>query len=197
MILRNGQPFSIDSPWSDEHGTQYPANWFRLASQTDRTAKGFSEIPDPVQQDSRYYYNNSDGTSIEKPIEQLRQVFTQQIADTRWNKETSGIIYSTANAVFATDSQSRVNYIGALNQAMANANYSVIWKAKTTDDMQPKSVFVTLTSNDVISIVNSGVDYVTKCFVTEQFLSNQVAAANTLGTLMTIDVANSWPTRTY
>ena len=197
MILRNGQPFSIDSPWSDEHGTQYPANWFRLATQTDRAAKGFSEIPDPVVQDSRYYYNNSDGTSIVKPIEQLRQVFTQQIADTRWNKETSGIIYSTANAVFATDSQARVNYIGALNQAMANANYSVIWKAKTTDDMQPKSVFVTLTSNDVISIVNSGVDYVTKCFITEQFLSNQVATANTLGTLMTIDVANSWPTRNY
>lgn len=197
MILRNGQPFSIDSPWSDEHGTQYPANWFRLATQTDRAAKGFSEIPDPVVQDSRYYYNNSDGTSIVKPIEQLRQVFTQQIADTRWNKETSGIIYSTANAVFATDSQARVNYIGALNQAMANANYSVIWKAKTTDDMQPKSVFVTLTSNDVISIVNSGVDYVTKCFVTEQSLSDQVAAANTLGTLMTIDVANSWPTRNY
>ena len=44
MIVRNGQPFNIDAPWTDENGIQYPSNWYRLASDEERAEKGFSWV---------------------------------------------------------------------------------------------------------------------------------------------------------
>ena len=37
MILLNGKPYAIDTPFTDSNGTQYPANWYRLATPQQRT----------------------------------------------------------------------------------------------------------------------------------------------------------------
>lgn len=194
MILRNGQPFNIDSPWSDENGIQYPANWYRFATPEERTAKGFTEIPDPVPQDPRFYYQNSDGTYTQKPINVCQDAVKSQLASIRWNNETAGIVY--ANNVYATDQQSRINYIGAYTQARANSQYTVLWKAQT-NETPPKSVFVNLTANDVINVVDNGTDYIAKCFINENNLINQINATANLDSLLAVDLNSGWPVREY
>jgi len=47
MFLLNGKPLALDVPFETPNGTQYPANWLRLASPEDRKDIGFTEVPDP------------------------------------------------------------------------------------------------------------------------------------------------------
>lgn len=57
MFLINGNPLPLDTPFIDADGTQYPANWLRLASAEDKAAIGITEQPDPVRADDRFYWN--------------------------------------------------------------------------------------------------------------------------------------------
>lgn len=116
-----------------------------------------------------------------------------ELSDYRYNQENSGIVYS--NNIFATDRQSRVNYIGAVTQAASNSAYTVRWKAISLETEE--SDFVTLTSNDVINIYNYGIDYITKCFDKEDTLIIEINQANSINTLIAIDIANNWPSRNY
>jgi Domain of unknown function (DUF4376) len=197
MILRNGQPFNIDSPWSDENGIQYPANWYRLATPEERAEKGFTEVPDPVPQDPRFYYQNSDGTWTQKPMNVCQDAVKSQLASVRWNNEVAGIVY--ANNVYSTDQQARVNYVGAYNQAKANSEYTVLWKTRTNAELPDKgqSVFVTLTANDIIKIVEGGTDYITKCFINEAAIINEINATTKLDDLIAVNLNTGWPQRTY
>ena len=194
MILRNGQPFNIDSPWSDENGIQYPANWYRLATPEERAEKGFTEVPDPVPQDPRFYYQNSDGTWTQKPMNVCQDAVKSQLASVRWNNEVAGIVY--ANNVYSTDQQARANYVGAYNQAKANSSYTVLWKAQA-NTTPPTPVFVTLNANDVITIVEGGTDYISKCFVNESVIVTQIDATGNLDSLIAVDLNAGWPTRQY
>lgn len=54
--LYNGQPISLDSAFTTADGTQYPANWLRLASTKEREAIGITEVADPEQYDQRFYW---------------------------------------------------------------------------------------------------------------------------------------------
>jgi hypothetical protein len=51
MFLLNGKPISLDAAFTTEDGTQYPANWLRLATVEDREAIGITEVPDPIPVD--------------------------------------------------------------------------------------------------------------------------------------------------
>lgn len=62
MFLLNGKPLAIDVPFSTEDGTQYPANWLRLASDDDKAAVGITEVADPVRADDRFYWNGDINT---------------------------------------------------------------------------------------------------------------------------------------
>lgn len=115
------------------------------------------------------------------------------LASFRYDREISGIIY--ANNIFATDRQSRVNYVGALTQASANNQYTVRWKVYSIDD--EKSKFVTLDANDVIYIYSYGIDYITKCFDKEDELIELINQANTLNTLININITSDWPNNNY
>ena len=193
MILLNGQRYIIDTPFIVD-GVQYPANWFRLASWPMREALGFSEVPDEEAYDTRFYSKDSQtGQIAQHPMQQCRDVVANELADIRWNKETQGIIY--ANSVFDTDNQSKVNYIGALLNAQANPSYTVIWKAKEASNNEPK--FITLNASDIITIVGSGMHYISECFNREANLKSQIIAANTLPELLAIDLQSGWPSRIY
>ena len=192
MILLNDKPYVIDTPFTDINGTQYPANWYRLATQEQRTAVGFTEIPDPPPIDERFYYINTDGTVTQKPLDQCKNYYKNQLADIRWTYESKGIIYSAT--VFSTDQQSRVNYLGAFVQATYNPQFTVQWKAKNLND---ETVFVTLNATDVNNIVNGGTDYISKCFVYEEQLRNQIDSAPTLQDMLAIDINTNWPDNHY
>ena len=193
MILLNGIPYTPGTPFTNEEGTQFPGNWYSYASPTERTQRGFTEVPDPSPVDERFYYVNTDGSITEKPLEQCKSVVLNELSGIRYTKENTGIVY--ANNIFATDRESRVNYVGALTQASANNQYTVRWKAISEETS--KSTFVTLSANDVIYIYSYGIDYITKCFDREDELIQIIEEANTLNSLISIDLSSDWPDNRY
>ena len=182
MIVRNGQPFNIDAAWTDENGFQYPANWYRLASDEERAEKGFSWVDDPPVYDDRYYYN--DGTL--KPLDQVRQVIKSNLAAIRWGHETQGIIFN--GNVYATDSQSRINYLGAV-QTITD---TVTWKAKDADG---NAIFISLTKTDLETIIARGIAYISACFDHEKSVSETIDTIDDLEQLIVIDLNAGWPDR--
>jgi len=78
MFLLNGHPLSPDSAFVTPDGTQYPANWLRLASPTERAAIGITEVPDPAPYDQRFYW----GPELPKDHEQLVEQWAQQTRTT-------------------------------------------------------------------------------------------------------------------
>ena len=57
----NGNPLAVDVPFTTSDGTQYPANWLRLATAEEKTDLGISEVADPTTYDGRFY--NDDGSA--------------------------------------------------------------------------------------------------------------------------------------
>jgi len=83
MFLLNGKPLALDVPFETPNGTQYPANWLRLASPEDRKAIGITEVPDPPSPwyDQRFYW----GPGLPKDHGQL---VTQWVDQTRYTANT-------------------------------------------------------------------------------------------------------------
>ncbi len=65
MFLLDNKPLGLDVPFTTADGTQYPANWIRLASQEERAAIGITEAADPVPYDDRFYW----GPGVPKLLE--------------------------------------------------------------------------------------------------------------------------------
>jgi hypothetical protein len=195
MILLKDKPYTPGTPFTNDEGTQFPGNWYSVATPEQRTQQGFTEVPDPPPVDERFYYVNTDGSITEKPLEQCKYAVLSDLAAIRWTKETQGILYTTANALFQTDSQSRVNYLGVLNLAVANSQFTTVWKAREPDNSASK--FVHLNANDIIIIYSSGMDYISKCFGNEENKTIEINTANSLNTLLQIDLSNNWPSNIY
>ena len=194
MIVRNGQPFNIDAGWTDENGFQYPANWYRLATDEERAEKGFSWADDPPPFDDRYYYD----ANTPKPLDQVQQRVKSDLAAIRWGKQAEGIIHN--GSVFATDEASKVNYLAALMMAKADPNYTVVWKAREVSEDtlgMGSAKFVTLTATDIALITNNGIEYITNCFEREKALVTEIDAATDIDSVLAIDIHSGWPTREY
>jgi len=81
MFLLNGKPLALDVPFVTPDGTQYPANWLRLASPEDRKAISITEVPDPPYYDQRFYW----GPGLPKDHDQL---VVQWVDQTRYTANT-------------------------------------------------------------------------------------------------------------
>ena len=70
MFVLAGKPLALDRAFTAPDGTQYPANWLRLASPAQREAIGITEQADPPVWDQRYYWGyDADGNLIPKQLE--------------------------------------------------------------------------------------------------------------------------------
>ena len=78
MFILDGKPLSPDVAFTTADGTQYPANWLRLASPEEREAIGITEAPDPPVWDQRFYW----GPGLPKDHGQLVEQWTQQTRQT-------------------------------------------------------------------------------------------------------------------
>lgn len=183
MFLLNGNPFNINAPYTGADGTQYPPRWFAGLTVEERTAYGLTEVQDPEFVDDRYYYVNNDGSSSQKPAEQIRQVLKNQLSMIRWAKEVSGIQY--ANNIYSTDLQSRLSYMIAAQQAAINNAYSTVWKTQ--------SKFVNLTGADIIAINTAAAKHVDDSFAYEATVCANIDATDTFEELLSIDLNEGWP----
>ena len=83
MFLLNGKPISPDVVFTTPDGTQYPANWLRLATPEERAAIGITEVPDPAPYDQRFYWGyDADGQLIPKDHTQLVEQWCDQTRTT-------------------------------------------------------------------------------------------------------------------
>ena len=83
MFLLEGKPLAPNRPFVTSDGTQYPANWLRLASLAEKQAIGITEAPDPRPYDQRFYWGYSDdGSLIEKDLTQLKTQWVSTIKQT-------------------------------------------------------------------------------------------------------------------
>jgi hypothetical protein len=83
MFILEGKPLSLDIAFTTPDGTQYPANWLRLASPEQREAIGITEQSDPPVWDQRYFWGyDADGNLIPKQLEDLKTLHIQQTKET-------------------------------------------------------------------------------------------------------------------
>ncbi len=86
MFLLNDKPLVIDTPFTTADGTQYPANWLRLASAEEKAAIGITEASDAPPYDDRFYW----GVGIPKQLDDLEvtpedgQPYTQKGLKSQW-----------------------------------------------------------------------------------------------------------------
>ena len=88
MYTINGRPIPQDSPFTDASGTQYPANWIRLASDADKAAIGIEWIADPEPYDDRYYWSAGNPKDLDQCkamlVAQVKQTAAALLAPTDW-----------------------------------------------------------------------------------------------------------------
>lgn len=86
-FILDGRVLPLDTPFEHD-GTNYPANWLRLASPGDRAAIGITERPDYPRPDDRFYWvsENPDGTwtAIPKDLDGLKASWTAQMKQTAY-----------------------------------------------------------------------------------------------------------------
>jgi len=61
----NGNPLAVDVAFKTSDGTQYPANWLRLATVEEKTDLGIAEVADPTVYDSRFYWGNGTAKALD------------------------------------------------------------------------------------------------------------------------------------
>lgn len=89
MFLLNGNPLPLDTSFTTPDGTQYPANWLRLATPEERAAIGITEEPDPQPYDQRFFWGyDQDGNLIPKDHSELIEYWISQ------TKQTAGTLLS-------------------------------------------------------------------------------------------------------
>jgi len=78
MFKLNNKTIGLDTPFTDEAGTQYPANWLRLATPEQRAAIGITEEADAPVYDDRFYW----GVDNPKNLDQLKSQWIDQVKET-------------------------------------------------------------------------------------------------------------------
>lgn len=81
MFQLDNKPLGLDTAFTTEDGTQYPANWLRFASPEERAAIGITEVADPEVYDDRFYWG------VGKPKQLEDETFTSEDGQTTWTQK--------------------------------------------------------------------------------------------------------------
>ena len=124
MYTINGRPISQDSPFADANGTQYPANWIRLASDAEKAAIGIEWIADPEPYDDRFYWSAGHAKDLDQCkamlVAQVKQTAAALLAPTDW-KVIRFIESSAPIGVEVTDYRTSVRTASNDNETAINA----------------------------------------------------------------------------
>jgi hypothetical protein len=124
MYTINGRPIPQDAPFIDANGTQYPANWIRLASDTEKAAIGIEWIADPEPYDDRYYWSAGNpkdlGQCKAMLVAQVKQTAASLLAPTDW-KVIRFIESAAPIGIEVTDYRTSVRTASNDNETAINA----------------------------------------------------------------------------
>lgn len=131
MFILNNQPLSPDRAFTTEDGTQYPANWLRLATVEEREAIGITETPDPTPLDQRFYWD----TGIPKDHAQLVKTWTSQIKQTAGSLLAQTDWYITRASETGLQAPQSVLERRSLIRAMSNDKEAFLSLTETTEQL--------------------------------------------------------------
>ena len=77
----DGKPLAVDVAFT-HNDIQYPANWLRLTTKTDKEAIGITEVADAPTYDSRFYWG--DGTA--KALDDVNATYAEDDPDGKYKK---------------------------------------------------------------------------------------------------------------
>lgn len=176
MLFRfqDGQTVRIDREFS-RAGVNYPAEWLRALSPTERAAFGLEEIPEPAPFDARYF----DGPGRPKPLAAVKAAKLAELASSRFARETGG------SGGFRTDRESQSLIVGAALAATLDPNYTVEWKSTAG--------WVTLNATQLLAAAQGVRAHVQACFSNERALGSAIEAASDAQAVMAIDLGQGWP----
>ena len=131
MFKLNNTPIGLDQPFTTEDGTQYPANWTRLASPEERAAIGITEVADPASYDDRFYW----GVDNPKNLDDCKAVLTAQVKQCAFYTlaATDYKFTRMAETGEAVD-QNTLDYRASVRQACTD-NLAAIASATTVDEL--------------------------------------------------------------
>ncbi len=131
MFTLNGSPLQLDTAFTGADGTQYPANWLRLATPEERTAIGIAEVADPEPFDDRFYWGVGNPRDLDQCktmlIAQVKQIAAALLAPTDWKIIRFA---ETGTAVDTATSEYRIAV-----RAASNANEAAINECDTVDEL--------------------------------------------------------------
>lgn len=138
MFKLNNRTIGLDTPFTDEAGTQYPSNWLRLATPEQRAAIGITEEADPTPYDDRFYWGVDNPKQLEDRLEvkedgtplmvQRYDAETQSMVDTDEQMVHKGLKYQWSAQIKDTT-----------NKLLSATDWTVIRKAERNVDI-PTSV---------------------------------------------------------
>lgn len=122
------------------------------------------------------------------PIPTLEEVKNQRLQDLaarRWEAEVSGTTINGMRILTDRDTQSKLT--AAYAKATQDSAYIIeSWKFAP-------GVFVTLTSDVIISVANAVERHIQLCFINEANISSEIMAAETKEEINEIDIDKGWP----
>ena len=128
MFLINDISLSMDAPFKDANGVQYPANWLRLASAIEKAAIGITEVADPEPYDDRFYWGVGNPKDLDQCkanlISQVKATAASLLSPSDWKvirATETGIILETA----VKDARAAIRTASNANEAAINACTSV------------------------------------------------------------------------
>jgi len=131
---------------------------------------GYTEIEYPGE---LYYWKNGKWVI---DIEQLKTRKIAELADARWQEETSGFTYNGHE--FHTDREARNNIFQAYMASLSDPNFTVTWKTKDG--------WLDMTASDFITLYNEFQTFLQGLYQKEKALQEQVEAVTTIEELEAI-----------
>ena len=97
----NSKPLATDVAFNTSDGTQYPANWLRLASADEKKKIGITEVADEAAYDQRFYWGVGNAKELVDKTEKIdgKDVTTKGLK-TNWvdqQKETAGSLLAPSD----------------------------------------------------------------------------------------------------
>lgn len=170
----DGQTVRIDQAFARE-GVNYPAEWLRALTPTERQAFGLEPVAEPVPFDGRYYF----GPGQPRPLADVKAARLADLAALRFARETGG------TGGFRTDRESQSLIVGAALAATLDPGYTVEWKSSAG--------WVTLNATQLLAAAQIVRAHVQACFSNERALGTTIEEADDLQAVLAIDLGQGWP----
>ena len=166
MFILNDKPLSPDRAFTTEDGTQYPANWLRLANSEQRAAIGITEAPPEPIYDQRFYWGPNNpkdhGQLVEQWTAQIKQTAGSLLAPTDWyitRQSETGVAAPqsvlTRRSYIRTLSNTKETFLGLTTSTEELASYVTSpefnrWE-ETVDQTSSDQTIDTFSGDSVVS----------------------------------------------